>query len=147
MYVAAAWQWVQLQCDAQQEVAVACICELQGTYLKVKAPYVEEGASKSAFSACKMYILPPDAVEGLQHPREFAHPQCSVEFGDDCTHRSHSQLHAVEELTACCSSKWTGEKQARDLASGNHHQASESGLRTCTNAPPRLSVVPQPSCN
>ena len=93
-----------------------------------------------------MNLLPPDAVVGRQHPRVFAHPQLPLRFGEDCTHKSHSQLHAVEELTVSCSSKWAEDKQARDLAGGNHHRlTSETGLSSGKLAPPRLPVVPQSS--
>ena len=79
-----------------------------------------------ACSACKMNLL------SQQHPRAFARPQRCLGFGEDCTHKSHSQLNAVEELTVNCSSKWAEYKQARDLAGGNHHQlTSEMGLSLC----------------
>ena len=82
--------------------------------------------------------------EPLQHPRKFAHPQCHLGFGEDCTHKSHSQMYAVEELTVNFSSNWATDKQARDLASGNHHQlTSEKGSSPSITAPPRLPVVPQ----
>ena len=83
----------------------------------------------SACSAGTMNLLPPDAVEGQQHPRVPSCPQRRVGFGEDCTHRSLSQLNAVEELTACCSSKRAGDKLARDRAGEKHHLlATEPGL-------------------
>ena len=66
-----------------------------------------------------MYLLPPDTIVGQQHPKDGTHPQDHVGFGKDCTHKPHSQLHAVEELTTYCGTKWMGEEQARDLAGGN----------------------------
>ena len=86
----------------------------------------------SVCSACKINLLPPDAVVGRQHPRALAHPQHRLGFGEDCTHKSHSQLNAVEELTVNCSSKWAEDKQARDLAAGNHHRLnSETRSSLC----------------
>ena len=98
-------------------------------------------------SACKMNLLPPEAVVGQQHPRVVAHPQRHVGFDEDCTHKSHSQLHAVEESTVICDSKWAEDKQSRDLAGGNHNRlTSETESSLCKQASPRLPVVPQSSC-
>ena len=100
----------------------------------------------SVCSACKTNLLPPDALVGQQHPRVVAHPQCRVGFGEDCTHKSHSQMFAVEESTAICDAKWAEDKQSRDLAGGNHHRlTSEMGLSSGKLAPTRLPVVPNSS--
>ena len=81
-----------------------------------------------------MNLLPPDAVVGRQHPREFAHPQCHLGFGEDCTHKSHSQLFAVEESTVICDSKRAEYRQSRNLEGGNHYwltSETESSVVFC----------------
>ena len=113
---------------------------------KSKHHILKQCASLSACFACKRKLLPPDAVVGQQHSRVVAHPQRRVGFGEDCTRKSHSQLHAVEDSTVICDSKWEENKQSRDLAGGNHHWlTSETGSSSGKLDPPRLLVVPKSS--